>query len=253
MAAEHDADALMSAITGEPLPDEARADAAFMAEHRRAEADVVLLREQLGMIGGVLADEPRSGTEPAPVRAAHQRRRLPRLALGALALAVVTAVGGGMGWLITQGGVTGQASGSSADAASAQDAGGKSLLTYEGLIACSSVVAEGTVTRVEPAGGNDRYRIVLDVDRHYKPSDGERELAFTDEGTGVPAYYRAGVRMLVLISSTPGEGPESYRAGDPPGPGDGARPAARDALEEGRLQVERALPGSQGLECDGGG
>ncbi|MGF0171542.1 hypothetical protein ACQF36_13840 [Streptomyces sp. Marseille-Q5077] len=63
-------DALMAAITGEPLTDEARADAAFMAEHRSAAADVALLREQLGIIGHAL-------TEPMPASPAPERPRNP--------------------------------------------------------------------------------------------------------------------------------------------------------------------------------
>lgn len=63
-------DALLAAITGEPLTDEARADAAFMAEHRSAAADVALLREQLGIIGHALAEPmppaPAPGHAPAP-------------------------------------------------------------------------------------------------------------------------------------------------------------------------------------------
>ncbi len=53
---EHDGvDALMAAITDEPLPDAARADAGFMAEHATATAEVALLREQLGIIGQALS------------------------------------------------------------------------------------------------------------------------------------------------------------------------------------------------------
>ncbi|MFI1568003.1 hypothetical protein ACH4ZX_34140 [Streptomyces sp. NPDC020490] len=180
---------------------------------------------------------------PTPVRGRRPGRR------GLFVLAACAAVallGTGTAYLVAHNG--------------AVDGGSDALLTYEGLIACSGSVVEGTVERVEPAGGGDRYRIVLDVDRWYKPASGERRLAFTDEGANVPSYYRTGVRMLVLVSSLPGEGPESYRAGDPPygeGEGEGEREgragAARDALEEGRLRVERALPAAGGLQCDGAG
>lgn len=50
------ADALMAAITGEPLPEGALEDPVAAAEHRAALADVALLREQLGLIGDALAD-----------------------------------------------------------------------------------------------------------------------------------------------------------------------------------------------------
>ncbi|MER5841144.1 hypothetical protein ACFVIN_05080 [Streptomyces prasinus] len=232
MSAEKD-DELMAVLLGDPPPD--RGESA-RERHTAAARDMAAVREQLRRVGDGLAREAagRARREPAP------RRRRTRLLLFALAASVaVVLLGTGTAYLVARDG--------------SADGGTDALLTHEGLIACSSAVAEGTVTRIEPAGGNDRYRIVLNVDRHYKPSDGERELIFTDEGADVPAYYRAGVRVLVLIPSTPGEGPESYRAGDPPGPGHGARPTARDALEEGRLQVERALPGSRDLECDGRG
>ncbi|MGW2945156.1 hypothetical protein ACWDAF_25905, partial [Streptomyces sp. NPDC001226] len=76
MAAEYDgADALMAAITGEPLPEAARADAEFMAGHRAAAADVALLREQLSAIGDVLAAPPAGA--PSPVTA-RSRPRAPR-------------------------------------------------------------------------------------------------------------------------------------------------------------------------------
>ncbi|MDG9716821.1 hypothetical protein [Streptomyces sp. DH24] len=75
MTAEHDfpggPDPLMSVIADEPLPEAARQDAGFLAEHRAAAADVALLREQLGLIGHALAQAPgEAGTEAAtaPVR-----------------------------------------------------------------------------------------------------------------------------------------------------------------------------------------
>ncbi|SPF02909.1 hypothetical protein [Streptomyces sp. MA5143a] len=48
-------DALMAALLDEPLPEEALADGEFMAARRAAAADVLLLREQLGLIGDALA------------------------------------------------------------------------------------------------------------------------------------------------------------------------------------------------------
>lgn len=55
-------DALLAVLADEPLSDEARADAAFMAAHRSAQADVALLREQLGIIGDALAEPPKAAT-----------------------------------------------------------------------------------------------------------------------------------------------------------------------------------------------
>ncbi|MFI6852892.1 hypothetical protein [Streptomyces sp. NPDC050416] len=62
-------DALMAALTDDPLPEGARRDASFMAAHRAATADVTLLREQLLLIGETLARDTgteagAAGTEP---------------------------------------------------------------------------------------------------------------------------------------------------------------------------------------------
>ncbi|MGA5202485.1 hypothetical protein [Streptomyces variegatus] len=48
-------DALMAVLAGGPVPEEARRDAAFMAAHDSAAADVALLRRQLGLLGDTLA------------------------------------------------------------------------------------------------------------------------------------------------------------------------------------------------------
>lgn len=77
-------DALMAAITGEPLPPDAGADA--RGEYRSATADVALLREQLNLIGGALGgtvpeDRPAPAPAPAPARAPAPRRPF-RLAFG---------------------------------------------------------------------------------------------------------------------------------------------------------------------------
>ncbi|MYS73736.1 hypothetical protein GTY88_25460, partial [Streptomyces sp. SID5926] len=98
-------DALMAAITGEPLPPDAGADA--RGEYRSATADVALLREQLNLIGEALGDtvpEDRTAPAPAPaaVRAPAPRRRPFRLALGVLAAACAGVLVTGLGWLVVQ-------------------------------------------------------------------------------------------------------------------------------------------------------
>ncbi|MBJ6638709.1 hypothetical protein H4K36_13955 [Streptomyces sp. DHE7-1] len=52
-------DALMAAITGTPLPPDAHDDPALLAEHRSAEADVAVLKEQLTWLAEALTGEPR--------------------------------------------------------------------------------------------------------------------------------------------------------------------------------------------------
>ncbi|ANP55084.1 hypothetical protein J2Z21_003436 [Streptomyces griseochromogenes] len=71
-------DALMAAITGEPLPEEAGEDTAFLAEHRSAEADVAVLRERLSWLaealtGEVLPENEAGGPEAEEREAAGQR------------------------------------------------------------------------------------------------------------------------------------------------------------------------------------
>ncbi|MYU64581.1 hypothetical protein GTY91_18020, partial [Streptomyces sp. SID69] len=74
-------DALMAAITGEPLSREARRDPAFLAEHRAARADLAALRAGLERLAEELdppagargtATRPARTTNPAhPVRIAN--------------------------------------------------------------------------------------------------------------------------------------------------------------------------------------
>lgn len=194
-------DPLMAAITGDPLPPGARADAAALAEHRSAVSDVALLREQLGVIAQALSEPPAAGRAPAPVapartRAPRPRRRPLALVLGTLAVACAAAVATGLGGLpFGADGDTGEASG-----ASAADAGAKTEAPAHGapgLLACARLVAEGTVTAVERVPGTDRYRVTLDVTRSYRPADGDDRAAFTLEGA--PARLRAGDEVLVVM------------------------------------------------------
>ncbi|MDX3068367.1 hypothetical protein PV518_40485, partial [Streptomyces sp. ND04-05B] len=67
-------DALMAALLDEPLPEQALADAEFMAARDAAAADVALLREQLGFLGEALAvtgDDAGAGAPPGRPAAAR--------------------------------------------------------------------------------------------------------------------------------------------------------------------------------------
>ncbi|MFH0518148.1 hypothetical protein ACHBTE_13320 [Streptomyces sp. M41] len=160
------ADALLAAITGEPLPDEARADAAFMAEHRAATADVTLLREQLVVIGDALAAPP-PAPQPAPARPARARRRTLRLAYGSLAVAAAASVVAGMGWLVAQGGGDALDAGGSNDAAKSQ-ADERTAFGSPDYLACAVVVAEGDVTSAEPLDDPGLVRVGVHVTVYYK-------------------------------------------------------------------------------------
>lgn len=235
MVPEHSgADALMSAITGEPPPDGACADAAFRAEHRRAEADVALLREQLGMIGDALAGEPPPRTAPAPVGEPYGRRRRPRGALATLVAAAVAAVTVGTGWLIAQVGGVGPAPGSSADSAAVEKESGV-LFGSPRYLACASLVVEGTVTAVERVERSGVLRVTVGVTRSYKPEGpGGHELVLGAEEGAVPGLT-AGARVLLGVprgSATP----DHWVVGE------------RDVARE-RALITASLDPARGLGC----
>ncbi|MFE6621586.1 hypothetical protein [Streptomyces sp. NPDC057740] len=205
------ADALMAAITDEQLTDEARADAAFMAEHRSAVADVALLREQLGLIGHALAEptappepepQPAPAAVPAPVRVrrpSRARRRMFTVAYGGLAVAAAASVLVGMGWLLTQAG--GDASDAGAGAAAdkqASEAGGGNAFGSPRYLACSRLVAEGEAISVERLPGTTSLRFTLRMSRYYKPDKGEQELTYVVDESLVPGL-RVGDPVLIGI------------------------------------------------------
>ncbi|SDO41917.1 hypothetical protein SAMN04487981_110305 [Streptomyces sp. cf386] len=195
------ADALMAAITGEPLSDEARADAAFMAEHDSAAADVALLREQLDIIGQALAEPPAPSPAPVPVRQpSRARRRFFTVALGSLAVAAAASVLAGMGWLLTQAGsgADSDAGASKADQAVPSMQSGDTDFGSPHYLACSRVVAEGRATSVEQVPGAASVRVTLDMTRYYKPDKGERELTFVVDEDLVPGL-RKGDQVLIGI------------------------------------------------------
>ncbi|MFF1506036.1 hypothetical protein [Streptomyces sp. NPDC058326] len=242
-------DPVRLAVSGEPLPEWAERD----PDVRAALADVETLREQLGLIATAVTG-PAAGASPPPAAApGPRRRRAPRRALAAVAaVAVLGLLGTGGAYLVAH---NGELDGGIGDA----------LLTAEGLVACATDIAEGTVARVERLGGDQGVRVTLSVERTYKKEEakeartagtaaGEPRLVFT--AGDVPAeesadpYFRVGTRMLVIVSRFPGEGPITHREGDRP-PGDLGEDvgAVRDDLEYGRAWVEKALPGSAGVGC----
>ncbi|MGC9499056.1 hypothetical protein [Streptomyces sp. WG7] len=235
-------DALMAAITGEPLPP--GADAGADAEYRSAAADVALLREQLGIIGRSLSEPPPGpGTSPVGEPARRPRRRPLALAFGALAAACAATVVTGLGWLVVQGGsgtsddtASGSAEASDRRADSAE-AGGVAFGSPR-YLACARLVAEGTVTGSEPVPGVRQHRITLDVTRSHKPRErpgktGERITFVLDDTT---ARLAVGDRALIGI------------------PLDGDRPDAvitgEEAIAAERAWITASLPEARTLTCD---
>ncbi|MFF4354282.1 hypothetical protein [Streptomyces sp. NPDC001530] len=240
-------DALLAAITEEPLPEGAHDDAEFMAEHRSALADVALLREQLAVIGDALADR-REETKPVPRRTSRKRTRRPEraprnrgrrplaLAVGTLAAAAVAAMVVGMGWLIAQGGMGGgDDTASSAKADSGDNKNADSSLSAPGYIACSRLIAEGTVTEVEPVPGTAQDRITLDVDRYYKPAKGKDQVTFVMD-RDVDPRLRKDDHVLVGIPRNSAS-PDIWTTGE------------KDIARE-RAWILKALPRAQGVRCE---
>ncbi|MFJ8599583.1 hypothetical protein ACIREM_12810 [Streptomyces shenzhenensis] len=203
MTAEHDpydlpdgTDALLAAITGEAGPAEAAGtDPRAAAEHRSAQADVALLREQLRIIGDALA-APAPAARPAPRRApkpARPRRRFLALAVGTLAVACVVTVLSGLAWLLAGPG-PGLSAGADDSAAKAESrADHRSAYT-----ACARLVVEGEVVGVETVAGTGSQRVTLRVTRYYRPERGEAEVTVvTDEA--VAPRPRPGEHVLLAV------------------------------------------------------
>ncbi|WP_329623440.1 hypothetical protein OG357_25945 [Streptomyces sp. NBC_01255] len=231
-------DPVRLAVSDEPMPEGAEQD----PEVRAALADVETLREQLAFIATAVA-----GTAPAPEASAHplvgsrpRRRRALRRAL--VAVAAVAVLGTGAAYLVAHNGELGEEEGTAKP-------------TAESLVACATDIAEGKVTRVERLGGDQGVRVTLSVERTYKPAGtaatppAGTPLVFTAAESADP-YFREGARMLVVVSRFAGEGPVTFREGDPP-PGDSGEDVGKvdDGLEYGRKWVEKALPGSVGIDC----
>lgn len=241
------ADALLAAITDEPLPEGAHDDAEFMAEHRSAVADVALLREQLAVIGDALADDKKAAEPVRPVRrprrsgnrrpagAPKKRSRHPgglAVSLGVLVVAVVASMVVGMGWLVAHNG------GGAADAtagAAKSDSKESSPRGAAGYLACSRLVVEGEVARVEQVPGTTQDRITLDVDRYYKPAKGADQVIFLMAQDADPRLRR-GDHVLVAIRDHAAT-PENWTTGEA-------------AIARERAWILKALPQSQGAKCE---
>ncbi|MER7344027.1 hypothetical protein ABT390_01305 [Streptomyces aurantiacus] len=252
-------DALSLAVTDTPVPEEARGDERFMAEHAAAVADVALLREQLRIVGDALAGRTEgAGAGAGPQAQASVAAGLPAAApfrppgaarrRAVLALAAALGVGllGGVVWLGVGSG-TGDGAGDDAGAAkgapSMEDresgpaeqkpGGAEDGRSPEGSVACMRLVVEGTVRNVELLPDGTRDRITLDVSRRYKPAKGPDRITFV-MNVDVDPRLRTGDR--VLLGFDQGEAT--------PGLWSTGRRLAKD-----REWIEKALPGSRGLKC----
>ncbi|MFJ6831876.1 hypothetical protein [Streptomyces sp. NPDC091209] len=270
MAEYEGVDPLLAAITDEALPEGARYDVLFMAEHQAASADMDVLREQLVIIGDALAG---SGKAAGPARASRKGRtskasgkpgrsrtsggdqraqgagapgvgrpggvpkrrswRPGAIAVGTLAAAAVTAVVVGMGWLIVQGGNGGANVTGSADAKSVSPGAGAGISAPR-YIACSRLIAEGTVTKVLQVPGTAQDRITLDVYHYYKPAEGEKEVTFLMDRDARPRLT-PGEEVLVGIQQH-AVTPDIWTTGE--------GNIARD-----RSWIVKALPESQAMKC----
>ncbi|MEU2059354.1 hypothetical protein [Streptomyces sp. NPDC013455] len=195
------------------------------------------------------ARRPRSRTRPAgparpprPGRPAGLRRAV-RIALGALAGTAAFSLALGFGLLVTRaaGGADdngGSSAKSAADAAGRETGTGWQSADPERALACSRLVVEGTVARVDRREGTARSRVRLTVTRSYKPAHGPAEVGFLLGADARPAPA-VGQHVLVGVARD-GRHASLWAVGD-----------ARVAAE--RAWITEALPGSRHTACPSGG
>jgi hypothetical protein len=231
MTAEHDGlDALMAAITDEPLPESAAADPAFLADHRVAQADVALLREQLRIIGETLT-EAAPAAKPVPLRPTRARRRARTFAFGTLAVAAVASVVTGLGWLL---GHNGADSLSSADSGSSKAEAGVRFGSPS-YLSCATTVAEGEVTVVKELPATGELQVTVHVSRYFKQTRDLDHLTYVVSAYALPEPLAKGTRVLFGVT----EGsptPDHWVVGE--------REIARE-----RAWITASLPASRGLTC----
>ncbi|WP_431959821.1 hypothetical protein [Actinacidiphila sp. bgisy160] len=213
----HGADEALSAALADVPPDGA-ADTG--EEYAAACADVALLRTQVRLIGDALAAQP-----APPVEGRPRGRRALALCLAA----VVAGVAAVAGVVLARNAALGDGSAAS-----------EAKLSREGIVACASDIAEGTVREVTPTGEPGDLRVVMDVDRRIKPAGGAPRLTFTihvdDDHDDVAPPPEPGSRVLVMVSALPGERVDLYEG-------------AAD-IAPARAWMEKALTASRGLPCE---
>ncbi|QIJ66534.1 hypothetical protein G7Z13_12075 [Streptomyces sp. JB150] len=251
----------MAVLTGDPLPDAARTDPALLAAYRSAEADVALLREQLGIIAHALTEpetEPGPQSEPGPASRAPARpetvpapapaprpsrqpsRRTLRRVRNGLGLAAALAVFLGMGWLVVR---AGQGVDDAASGAADKGAGSaqKSLgpLGSPAYLACTRLLVEGTVTGVAPGPRGGEERVTVDVIRSYRPAGatgGEATFVTGDAPAfGAPRSLREGDHVLVAVPRR-GEAADLWFVGE-------------EDIAPQRRAIAEALPRARSTTC----
>jgi len=230
----YDGDALMAAITGEELTEEARGDAAFLAEYRSAEEDIALLRDQLGIIGETLS-APEPAEKPVRVRSPRARRHVRTLAFGTLAVAAVAGVVTGLGWLIGHTDPIALSDGDSGSSASKAESG----VRFGGpaYLSCATTVAEGEVTAVEELPGGEELRVTVRIDRYFKPTAGPKELTYVIGAYDVSRPLTKGARVLFGVTEGSAS-PDHWVVGE------------REIAVE-RAWITASLPEARGLACGG--
>jgi len=231
MTAEHDGpDALMAAITDAPLPEGAAADPAFLAEHRSAQDDVALLREQLRIIGETLT-EAAPTPKPVPPRPSRARHRARTIAFGTLAVAAVASAVTGLGWLLGHGGTDNL---SSADSGSSKAEAGVRFGSPS-YLACATTVAEGEVTAVKELPTTGELQVTVHVTRSYKPTRGVANLTYVISAYDLPEPLAKGTRVLFGVPQG-SPSPDHWVVGE--------QEIARE-----RAWITASLPASRGLTC----
>ncbi|WP_069765718.1 hypothetical protein [Streptomyces sp. LUP47B] len=232
MTAEHDGpDALMAAITDAPLPEGAAADPAFLAEHRSAQDDVALLREQLRIIGETLT-EPAPAPKPVSPRPSRARHRARTFAFGTLAVAAVASAVTGLGWLLGHGGAD---SLSSADSGSSKAEAGVRFGSPP-YLACATTVAEGEVTAVKELPATGELQVTVHVTHYYKPTLGVEDLTYVISEYDLPEPLAKGTRVLFGTPQGSPTTPDHWAVGE--------QEIARE-----RAWITASLPASRGLTC----
>ncbi|MER7898405.1 hypothetical protein ABTX62_20435 [Streptomyces sp. NPDC096046] len=190
--------------------------------------------------GGGVGAAPGVGGGATVTSLSSRRRARPKpltVALKTLVAAAGATVVIGMGWLVVQSGGAGgeQDSGAAAaESAGRPQAGEETTLGHAGYLACARLVIEGTVAEVATVPGTGQDRVTVEVDRYYKPAQGQSRVSFPLDGDVAPRL-RAGDRVLVGIPQGQAQ-PDLWVTGE--------KEIARD-----RAWITAGLPRSRTLPC----